>query len=240
MNLEKDLELAKNAAREAGTYLKSKFREQNKGHSEKGKDIKLEEDKQSEKIIIDILSSSPYKILAEESGETKENSGNLQWIIDPLDGTINYFRGIPDCSVSIGLFDGDSPMLGVVYDFLRNELYSGIVSYGAWLNDYPIKVSSKKEISKSILALGMPLEIEYSRQIIDEFFSKINEYQKVRIFGSCALSLAHLASGRIDAYMQKGVKLWDFAGGVAIVMAAGGDVKFKKLSDLDYDLYVSN
>lgn len=193
-----------------------------------GRDIKLDLDLRSEETIVTILREHiPYAIHCEEQGNigSKEASQEYHWIVDPLDGSLNFFRGFPLCSVSVALYDGKEPLLGVVYDFIHDDLYQGIPGQGAWLNGKTIGVSSIDEIDKAILCTGFPVSTDFSRQAIEEFVFAVRKYKKVRLLGSAALSLAFVASGKADAYFERDIKIWDVAAGIALVEAAGGKVK---------------
>ena len=115
------------------------------------------------------------------------------------------------------------PLIGVIYDFNRDELFTGIVGEGAWLNDSPICVSSTENISNAILATGFPVSSDFSQKALYKFVNNITRYQKIRLLGSAALSLAYVSSGRVDIYQENDIKIWDVAAGIAIVRAAGGE-----------------
>lgn len=141
----KELEIAKLACYKAGDFLLN-LKEKNKFN--KGKDIKLQADLESEKIICEILTNAfPYPILSEESYKiSNEEKKGIYWVVDPLDGSLNFSQDIPLCCISIALYENNKPILGVIYDFYRDEIFSGIVGVGAWLNDNEIIVSSVKKI----------------------------------------------------------------------------------------------
>lgn len=218
-----ELDLAIEAARKAAEMLRRAQQQEHEILSQEGRDIKLQADRDAEHAILEVLRQSRYQILAEESGEHGAlDSGDAFWIVDPLDGTMNFSRGIPACCVSIALGRLDTPMLGVVYDFNRDELFTGIVAQGAWLNGKAIQVSSVREAQSGILSTGFPVNFEYSDQGLHDFSQRIRRFKKVRMFGSAALSLAYVACGRVDAYSEDDIMFWDIAAGVALVAAAGG------------------
>lgn len=225
--LKKWLSLAEEAARLSGAFLVESKGKAKKIRSEFGRDIKVEADQQSEKILVDYLHErSEFPILSEESCLQKTTDADKEfiWIIDPLDGSLNYSRGIPICCVSIGLWQGDSPLLGSVYDFNNEELFAGIVGEGAWLNQKSIKPSTTAKEEQAILCTGFPIHTDFSVNGLTAFVQQIRAYKKLRLLGSAALSLAYVASGRTDAYLEKDIMLWDVAGGLAIVKAAGGRI----------------
>jgi myo-inositol-1(or 4)-monophosphatase len=119
------------------------------------------------------------------------------------------------------------PLLGVVYDFNRDEMFTGLVTEGAWLNGMPIKVSDVVEESKAVLCTGFPISTDFSELALLNFVKDIQSYRKVRLIGSAALSLAYVASGRVDAYQENDIAIWDVAAGIAIVKAAGGVAHFR-------------
>ncbi len=217
-----EYEAAKKAAILAGEYLKKRKRIQ--AESQEGKDIKLTSDKQSERIIMNALEPFGYSILSEEYG-LKDNHTELCWIIDPLDGTMNYLKGMDDLvCVSIALFCGSKPILGVVYRFQRDEIFSGMVGEGAYLNDKSIKPSDIVEVDRAVLATGFPVKRDYGADSLAIFISQIQRFKKVRMLGAAALMCSFVACGRVDAYMEEDIMLWDIAAASAIVKAAGGEI----------------
>lgn len=222
-----EIKLAKKAAIKAGDKLKTLSRSNILDAS--GRDVKHQSDIESEKIILDILEhESDYPVLAEESGEhgtTHEKSPI--WVVDPLDGTLNYSQGIRLCCVSIALWQGDNPVLGVVNDFNSKELFLGVVDYGAWCNDVPISVSNKTNPQKAVLSTGFPVNRDFASKAINNFLKQIKQFKKIRLFGSAALSLAYVACGRVDAYTEEDIMFWDVAAGIALVKAAGGFVSYQ-------------
>ena len=223
-NLTSSLDLAIYAAKEAGKMLIKSDESSVKINSNINKDIKLEADVESEKLIVKILGNeSAFNILSEESGLIKnDNKQDYRWIVDPLDGSLNYSRNIDLYAVSIGLWKGNDPVLGVVYNFLHNNLYTGIVNHQAKCNGDIIKVSDIQEKKQSILATGFPVYTSFDKTSLDSFVTNIQEFKKVRLFGSAAISLIHVAKGSIEAYSENNIAIWDVAAGLAILMAAGG------------------
>jgi myo-inositol-1(or 4)-monophosphatase len=222
-----DLDLAIHAAKEAGKYLLDNFMDSNLIiESEKGKDIKLAVDKGSEQIILEIIQSvSDYSILSEEVGNIYKENSQLVWLIDPLDGSLNYSRRIAINCVSIGLWRDNEPLMGVIYDFLNDDLFCGDPN-GATLNGHTINVSSIVEKGKSIICTGFPSYNSLTNLSLTEFINKVKQYKKVRLLGSAAMSLALVAKGSAEAYTEERIGFWDVAAGIAILRAAGGDVKF--------------
>jgi len=201
---------------------------------DKNRDVKIFADNKIESFIIDrLLKYSRYSILSEESGiigqrKINDNVIGYRWIVDPLDGTLNFLKGIPICCVSIALWHGPNPLLGVVYDFNRNELFKGIVGGGAWLNNRAIKVGVVSQRSKAIICTGFPVGTNFSTDSIMKFVKTVQIYKKVRIIGSAALSLAYVSCGRVDCYWENDIQIWDVAAGLSLVKAAGGSINFER------------
>ena len=225
-----------NASKKAGDYLSSQKDSKKKILSEIGRDIKLEIDQNTEKLIREELQNTDIEVLGEEFGGSELES--LQWVIDPLDGTANYFRGLDQCCVSIALLDGEEALIGIIYNFNNNEIYSAVKGHGAFLNDLPIKVSDIAERNKASLTTGFPASESLESSM--EFLEGLKEWKKIRMFGSAALSCAYVASGKCDFYAEKGVYLWDFAAGICLVQEAGGNVKYESLDDQRYSVKFSN
>lgn len=225
MDWNNELELAKQAAMAASEQIKHVIR--NDILDESGRDLKHRADMEAEQAILAILShsSSAYPILAEESGEIREIRRDTPiWVVDPLDGTFNFSRNIGLCCVSIALWQDDQPIIGVVYDFNRKELFSGIVGQGAWCNEQPISASHVTLPEKAALATGFPVNRDFGSGPIRDFLLRVQQFKKIRLFGSAALSLSYTACGRVDAYTEEDIMFWDVAAGVALVRAANGFV----------------
>ena len=224
INYIKELTIAKNAAVEAGNFLKKNKNNINITISSTNRDIKLQADIDAEKIIKDLIrKNSNFEILAEESGMSSEESQKNLWVVDPLDGTANYSRNIPLCCVSIALLKDYKPVLGVIYDFNNDELYEGSINTSACLNGQEITVSKINRSQQGILVTGLPNDTDYSDQAMMEMIQNFQNWRKVRMIGSAALASAYVASGKADLYIENKSYLWDIAAGAAIVNAAGGE-----------------
>lgn len=236
------LSIAKESALLAGEFLLSDIQANRKILKEFAHDVKIEADIRSERMIIDrLMEKSDFSILSEEKGMIERDIKDYLWIIDPVDGSLNYARGIPLCCVSIGLWQGEKPILGVVYDFNRAELFSGIADNGAWLNEERIHVSATNTKQNAVLFTGFPKQTDFSSQGISDFVGCIQSYRKVRLLGSAALSMAYVACGRADAYHEKDIMFWDIAGGVPLVLAAGGKVQIEKTSEANcLNVHITN
>ncbi|MDC3221266.1 inositol monophosphatase [Flavobacteriaceae bacterium] len=232
------LDIGLDAAKSALEIIESEKQSLNKIEKNLTKDVKIFADTKSEKIIIDYLNkSTDFSILAEESGFINKSS-EYMWIVDPVDGSVNFSREIPFYSISIGLWKNGVPVLGIIYDLTNNDIYKGVVGQGAWYNEKKIKTSIVNKIDDAIICTGFPVSHNFLDAEINSFIQKIKNFKKVRLFGSASLSLAFLAKGSVDAYSEKNIKLWDVAAGIAIVIAAGGVVEFSKI-DNSYKLTVT-
>lgn len=223
MSWKAELELAQETARLAGTRLAKDQAGERSVLSSVGKDIKLQADRDSEAIILEHLATSDYPVLAEESGQHGViETGEPYWVVDPLDGSLNFKREIPFCCLAIALCQGETPLLGVIHDFNRDELFSGAVGEGASMNGRPIHVSGTRETGQAVLCTGFPTKRDYSGPVLEEFVAQVQQFKKIRMLGSAAMMLTYVACGRVDAYAEDDIMLWDVAAGVALVRAAGG------------------
>ena len=173
-------------------------------------------------IIKELRRAYPdHAILAEESGAI--GKGPLTWVIDPLDGTHNYLRGIPHFSVSIALLDKGVPVHAVVFDPLRDELYTASKGDGAYLNDRRMRVGKRENLGGCMIATGFPYrQREHLIPQLDMTRAILGQAEDIRRSGSAALDLAYTAAGRYDGYFEIGLKPWDLAAGVLLVHEAGG------------------
>ena len=242
VDLENELKVAKIAALAAGEILKTKKSDLNIETSSSERDIKLEADVVAETLIKEIIEDeSNIPILAEESGKSSENLGDIFWVIDPLDGTANYSRDIPICCVSIALIKNLVPVIGVIYDFNNNDLYIGSSEQEATLNDKKIIVSQTLKHQDGVLVTGLPNATDYSDEAMLEMIKDFQGWRKVRMIGSAAMASAYVASGKADVYKELGTYLWDVAAGAAIVNAAGGTANILNQKDnFQVDVFFSN
>ena len=226
MNRDTELQRAASAARHAAALLTSAFAADAGVESRHGHDIKTRADVAAEDCIKEHLAGSGIPVFAEESATgTTSNSAALRWLVDPLDGTMNFTRRFPICGVSIGLWDGDAPVLGAIYDLGQRTIYTGIVGQGAWCDGKPMHTSVVTEQSQAILATGFPTGRDYESAALGKFVGRIQTFKKIRMIGSAALSLARVAEGVFDAYYEEDIMIWDVAAGLALVAAAGGQIE---------------
>ena len=236
---------AVNLAHKAGALLKEKFNQKHEINYKGDINLVTEADKMSEDLIIAaIIQKFPdHGILSEESPAIT-GAGKLRWIIDPLDGTTNYAHGYPVFCVSIALENEGTTVLGVIYDPMREDMFVAIRGEGAYLNDKKIKVSSVRDISRSLLATGFPYDIRESKNNnLDYFNSMAVKVQAIRRAGAAALDLAYLAAGRFDGFWELKLKPWDTAAGCLMVTEAGGvisDIEGKKWHLQSPSLLASN
>ncbi|EKE85242.1 inositol-1-monophosphatase [Idiomarina xiamenensis] len=223
------LNIAVRAARAAGKILVKNF--------EQGQDLKAtqkspndwvtELDKAAEDIIIATIKKSYPKhgFVAEESGVHSGEENDYQWVIDPLDGTTNYLRGIPHFCISIALMHKGATQQAVVYDPLREELFTASRGAGAQLNGRRLRVTALPDLNGALLATGFPFRAKHRMPEYQAIFSQLFEFcADMRRAGAAALDLAYVASGRLDAYWEMGLKPWDTAAGDLLVREAGGIV----------------
>jgi len=200
-------------------------------------DLVTEADHASEKAIIETIQKNhpDHFILSEETGEIKTSS-EYKWIIDPIDGTINFANGIPICCVSIGLEKDGEIIIGSVYNPFMNELFVAEKKMGATLNNKKIQVSNKANVGNSCLVTGFPYTyVESKNGPIEIFSALIRKAIPVRRLGSAAIDLCWVAAGRFDGYFEHHLQTWDSAAGFLMVKEAGG--KVTDFSGNDYSVY---
>lgn len=189
-------------------------------------DLVTEADKKSEAVIIDVIRSAypDHFILSEEVGEMKTDS-TVKWIIDPIDGTVNFANGIPICCVSIGVEKEGEMILGAVYNPFMNELFIAEKGKGATLNNKPIRVTSKTTVGTSCLVTGFPYKWhDGPNDPLAVLENVIKEGIPVRRLGSAAIDLCWVACGRFDGFWEHHLQAWDSAAGYLMVEEAGGKV----------------
>jgi myo-inositol-1(or 4)-monophosphatase len=186
-------------------------------------DFVSEVDRQAEQEIIAVLRKAypDHGVLAEESGRREGN--DYQWIIDPLDGTTNYLHGFPQFAVSIALQHKGRIEQGVVYDPLRQELFTASRGAGAMLNERRIRVTSRRSLDGALLGTGFPFKSQqHLDAYLDMFRALFPRTAGIRRPGSAALDLAYVAAGRLDGFWEIGLNIWDMAAGVLLIQEAGG------------------
>jgi myo-inositol-1(or 4)-monophosphatase len=220
------LQFTESIARRAGDVIRQGYG--NVRHiQQKGViDLVTEFDKRSEEVILLAIQREfpEHAILAEESGYNKKSS-EYQWVIDPLDGTTNFAHGIPHFAVTIAMFQNNSPILGVTYDPLRDEMFSAETGHGAALNHHPIHVSEQANLEHAVISTGFPYDLRTNpRNNLSQFVQFQLRTTAVRHLAAAALDCAWTAMGRLDGYWEFGVEPWDIGAGVLLVHEAGGMV----------------
>jgi len=223
------LDVAAGAARKAGKTLKTHFREKTQVKYKGRANIVTDIDLRSEEILKSFLLTEypDHSILSEES-QPITGSSSYKWILDPLDGTNNYSFGIPFFSIVIALTEGEDVLLGIVYDPLRDEMFSAQRRKGAALNNSPIHITRKKTVRESLIGLDLGYVDENGQKTLEFITSLWPEMYAYRIMGSAALGMAYAACGRLDIYFHLLLYPWELACGQLLVTEAGGVV-----TDLD-------
>ena len=225
------LELCKSVAIQAGIRLLQKTDQgiKNYAHSsELPKEIKAIADVVLEREILQALVPTGIAILSEECGLLPAKIPSKQlFIVDPLDGTFNFVKGLGPSAVSIALWENGKPLFGVIYSLLDQDLVWGGPSLGSHANGNRIMVSETQERSQASICTGFPVRLDLTSQdVIQDFARLVSPFAKVRMLGSAAISLLHVANGSADVYSEQNIMLWDVAAGLAIVEGAGGSVQY--------------
>ena len=224
------LNFAIQTARDAGRLLAERYGRSLQITNKSELDLVTESDLASERLIIDRIKTyyPRHAILAEESGASepadRERQSDWRWIIDPLDGTTNYAHGYPCFCVSIGLANKGRLELGVIYDPMREELFTAERGEGAALNGRRIHVSGTPNLASALLCTGFPYDVRERGEFARHFANFIMNAQAVRRDGSAALDLAYVACGRFDGFWEEGLHPWDVAAAVLMIEEAGGRV----------------
>ncbi|MFT5163724.1 MAG: myo-inositol-1(or 4)-monophosphatase [Alteromonadaceae bacterium] len=221
------LNIAVRAARNAGKIIAQSFEEKDKieTFAKGNNDFVTNIDRDAEQAIINTIKKSypDHCIVGEELGEQAGDNSDYQWIVDPLDGTTNFIKGIPHFSVSIALRVKGKLDQAVIYDPIRSELFTASRGAGAQLNGYRIRCSKSKEIEGTVLATGFPHKDKHQIDAyMDMFKAFFVDTSDIRRSGSAALDLAYVAAGRVDGFWEIGLKPWDTAAGQLLVKETGG------------------
>ncbi|CAG9296082.1 inositol-1-monophosphatase [Celerinatantimonas diazotrophica] len=214
------------AARNAGNIIAKAYEnlDQVETQSKGANDYVTNIDKAAERTIIETIQKSypEHGIVAEESGITQGANSDFQWVIDPLDGTTNFIKGIPHFAVSVALQVKGKTEHAVIYDPLSNELFTASRGQGAQLNGYRLRVTKLRDLEGAVIATGLPFK---QKHLTETYFAMLHDVFEdcgdIRRAGSAALDLAYVAAGRLDGYFELGLKPWDLAAGELIVREAG-------------------
>ena len=220
------LRTTEKAARSAGAFLKSQYGKDHTVDEALHHDLKLALDKESQDLIFAILQSDfPDHALFGEEGIGGNQDSDFQWIVDPIDGTVNYYYGIPHFCVSIALRQGEDIIVGVIYEPMTGDCWTVEKGGPAYLNGVPTSVSPRTKLEESILYVGSGKTVESLDVGLERFKRASLRARKMRMMGSAALGMAYIASGRLDAYIESRISLWDIAAGKLLIEAAGGSVE---------------
>ena len=238
------LDIAVSAAHGAGQLMRANSRSPKKINSSTQHDIKLELDVRCQKLIEKTLRSAyPRMAILGEEGVLGDTQAEHRWVVDPIDGTVNFTYGIPHCCVSIALqvrtakfnvqglrFKGSAhsaaaydTVVGVVYDPFCDELWTAVRGRLAYLNGKTICVSQRSRLDEAIVSIGFAKYRTTLNQMLPVLNRLVHRVRKIRVMGAAALALTYVASGRMDAYVEAGIRLWDIAAGGLILECAGGD-----------------
>ena len=237
------LDAAIAAAHAAGDLLRKNFHQPLRVNAKERHDIKLEIDVQTQDLITDLLLKNfPHHALYGEEGIIGDQLSEFQWVVDPLDGTVNYFYGIPHFCVSIALRCEGEIIIGVIYDPIRDEIWAVQKGAEPKLNDRAFHVSERTELRDAIISVGLSktgVTIESGLPLLQ---AMVHRARKCRLMGSAALDMAYVACGRFDAYIEQGISLWDVAAGWILIETAGGSVDMRPRTDMKdkYSIVASN
>lgn len=249
------LRAAVDAAQAAGALMRKNWRSPKVIHSATQHDIKLELDVRCQRLIErQLLKAFPQVAILGEEGVAGDETAPWRWVVDPIDGTVNFTYGIPHACVSIALQQANqsagldarpdaafTTVLGVVYDPFCDELWTAIRNQRARLNGRAIHVSDRTRLSEAVVSLGFGKHGDVLNHLLPTFQNMTHRVRKIRIMGAAALALAYVACGRFDAYLESGVRLWDIAAGGLIVECAGGTFWSRQLApDRSYTINANN
>src|SRR3954471_5743585 len=213
-------------ARDAGQILRDRFGQPHEVRFKGTIDLVTEADRAAEDHIADRLRvvCPEHDLLCEEGSVGATPGATYRWVVDPLDGTTNFAHGLPTFAVSIALEDAGVPVVGIVYDPMRDELFVARKGGGATLNGMPVVVSAVNQLIASILVTGFSYDFARRDQQAEVWRDFLTRVQAIRQTGSAALNLCYIAAGRLDGYWERGLSPWDVAAGAVIVTEAGGTV----------------
>ena len=227
------LDAAIEAARAAGELLRHNFHQPLRVDATYKHDIKLEIDVRTQDLITtSLLKKFPEHALYGEEGIVGDQMAEHQWVVDPLDGTVNYFYGIPHFCVSIALRYKGEIIVGVIYDPIREEMWTGQKGTPPKLNGIPFRVSERAALEEAVISVGLSKTGQTIREGMPLLQDLVQRVRKCRLLGSAALDMAYVACGRLDAYLEQGISLWDIAAGWILVETAGGVVDLQQRADM--------
>src|SRR6185295_10276319 len=237
------LDAATKAAYAAGELLRINFDLPRRVNAAEAHDIKLQIDVETQALITDLLLKEfPNHALYGEEGIVGDQSSDHQWVVDPLDGTVNYFYRIPHFCVSIALRFKGEVIVGVIYDPVRDEMWSVQKGAKPTLNGKEFRVSDRADLAEAVISVGLSktgVTIESGLPLLQQM---VHRARKCRLMGGAALDMAYVACGRLDAYIEQGISLWDIAAGWILIETAGGMVDLRPRTDMKdkYSIIASN
>ena len=220
-----DLDLAERCARAAGEVLLSYYGRPAEGLASKSSatDLVSDADREAERVIRELLQRErPEDGLLAEEGSAADAASGRRWLVDPLDGTVNFLYGFHAWAVSVALEDAEGPVVGVVLDPVRDELFAAQRGGGAFVNGEPVKVSGETRLERAMIATGFSYVPERRAEQAELLRAVLPRVRDIRRAGAAALDLCFLASGRVDGYWERGLNPWDWAAGRLILVEAGG------------------
>jgi myo-inositol-1(or 4)-monophosphatase len=249
--LKRALNSALTAARAAGALMRKNLEATKKVNARLSHDIKLDLDVRCQKLIERTLAKTfPDIAVLGEEGDSGHTNPPSRWVIDPIDGTVNYAYGIPHACVCIALQvrskaksaqvdDGYATVVGVIYDPFMDEMWSAVSGDVARMNGKPIRVSPRAKLDDAIAAMGYGKNEQTMGEAFKAFRALSQRTRKMRNMGAAGLALAYVACGRFDAYLERGISLWDIAAGGFIVERAGGEF-WRERMGAGYRMIASN
>ena len=228
MPYQKFLSVAREAALETGAFLREQISQELVVDHLEAHDIKLELDRRAQALIEKkVLHAFPEIAVYGEEGNSGDPNAEYRWILDPIDGTVNFFYGIPHFAISIALQRAKKTIVGVIYDPMRQELWEAMEGGTVTLNQRPIRVSKRTELSDAVLSIGMSKNATLVKKTLPRLTDMMQRARKCRIMGSATLDVAYVACGRLDAYIEGQISLWDIAAGALMIEMAGGFVDLR-------------
>ncbi len=237
------LDAAERAARAAGELLRANFQQPLRVNSAEAHDIKLEIDVQSQELITRLLLKEfPEHALYGEEGIVGDQTAEYQWVVDPIDGTVNYFYSIPHFCISIALRQREEIIVGVIYDPMRDEMWAVRKGEAPQLNGKEFRVSERKLLAEAVVSIGLSKTSATIDAALPLLQDMVRRVRKCRLMGSAALDMAYVACGRFDAYLERSISLWDVAAGCLLVESAGGKIEMQSHADQKdkYSVVASN
>jgi len=236
------LDLSKKSARAALRKLTEIDNEGIKSYSfDKNitREIKAEADATIEKIILDELLPTGIDVLSEEIGLLSgDDNSSLRFIIDPIDGTVNFVRDIIDCSICIALFDRDKPLFGVIASYPSRKIAWGGRGIGAFLDDNQLEVSTIENPTEGVVCTGFPSRFNFNEESFSSQMKLMSKFGKTRMLGAASQSLLQVAKGSVECYSEQHIMLWDVAAGIAIVEGAGGRVNITNVDEIENSINI--